>query len=334
MGLAARLSTSANRQDDDNEYGCDMESVFGNICLVQFQAIASGLLVGFVSCILGRLAHGAFNAPGELLLILAASTTTAFLSSLLTSGLLAFIIVRSRDAHVNPDNVSTPLANCLGDLSAMAVLAGVSRVLFALNSIIVNAALLLVSVMLGMFWASLTWRHFPSVRPLLWSGWPPVLIAITISSFAGLAFERFVRYFEGLGMILTVANGICGNAASIIAARISTSLQLESRTGDHRVRSATLTIMLLCAPLHGIFLAFLSLTGLGHTSISLTYVVGHLFAGHTQFAIMIALVPGLTRRIWKRGLDPDSYVLPILGSSPLLHCFGHWVTMTRMLGLR
>lgn len=316
MGLAARLSTVANRNDAENNKESSediIDLVMGNVYLVQFQAITAGLLVGVLSVILGTAAHGSVNSLKETLLILACSVSTSFLSSMFTSGLLAVIIVRSRSAHINPDNISTPLANCLGDFSTMIVLAGISRVLFALDSTALNSLILSGSLGLGLLWLMLVKRN-ATVRALIWSCWPPVIGAILISSVAGLAFERFVRYFEGLGLILTVANGISGNAASILAARFATSLQIEGVPDRHRNRAAHLSIILLCTPLHVLFLLFLHLADLGHTSVSLAYTVGHLLASNLQLLGILWVVPRLVQAIWRKGLDPDSYTMPLLAA--------------------
>jgi solute carrier family 41 len=151
-----------------------------------------------------------------------------------------------------------------------------------------------------------------------------VIAAILISSIAGLAFERFVRYFEGLGLILTVANGLCGNIASIHAARMATSLQLEAEIQNtstekqqqlQRYRSAKRTLFLLGAPIHMCFLLLLHVTGLGHTSITAFYSIGHMVAVNLHLVIILVwLTPNLVRFLWKRQLDPDTYTMPMLAA--------------------
>lgn len=317
MGLAARLSTSANKMEEES--GSEMSLadpiVRGNVVLVQFQALTAGLLVGLLSCVLGLVAHGQLNSPSEMLLIVSCSTVTAFLSSALTSILLAMVIVKSRQAKINPDNISTPLANCLGDLSTMCVLALIARSLFALSSSIFSGVLLVISVLLVFIWGAMVYR-LEATRHLLWEGWTPVISAIMISSLAGLAFERFVRYFEGLGLILTVVNGLCGNAASIYAARIATNLQLDRlEEGRERNRSAKRTLLFLCTPIQLLFLGLLHITNLGHTSITVLYAAGHLIATNIHLLLILGwLAPNLVRQLWRRNLDPDTYTMPLLAA--------------------
>jgi solute carrier family 41 len=195
----------------------------------------------------------------------------------------------------------------------MIVLAGIGRLLFDLDSTAFNAILLFGSLALGFLWLMLVRRN-GAVKGLVWSCWPPVIGAILICSLAGLAFERFVRYFEGLGLILTVANGISGNAASILAARFATSLQIEGTPDRRRNRAAQLSIILLCTPIHMLFLLFLHLAHLGHTSVSLAYTIGHLLASNFQLLGILWVVPRLVQAIWRRGLDPDSYTMPLLAA--------------------
>jgi len=318
MGLAARLSTIANKSDEGKEpveVSLRDDVVRGNILLVQFQSLVAGLLVGILSCLLGLLAHKTRNTLAETLLIIASSMSTAFLSSTFTSIILAVIIIKSRQAKINPDNIATPLANCLGDLSTMCVLALVARALYAFSSSVLSIGIIIACWIITVSWAVLL-RDIPSVRPMILEGWTPVIGAIMISSLAGLAFERFVRYFEGLGLILTVVNGVCGNVSSIHAARMATSLQLETEEDDKgRYKSAKRTLLLLCTPVHVFFLTLLHITGLGHTSISLLYVIGHMIAVHVHLAVILVwLTPNLVRFLWRRGLDPDSYVMPLLAA--------------------
>lgn len=44
-------------------------------------------------------------------------------------------------------------------------------------------------------------------RPLLRSGWSPLLGAMVISSGTGLVLERFVRKYEGFGLMSVVISG-------------------------------------------------------------------------------------------------------------------------------
>lgn len=324
MGLAARLSTAANKEE---EKGGSLRltdgSVRGNVLLVQFQALLSGLLVGLLSCVLGLLSHGKFKSPAEIIMILACSMTTAFLSSALTGLLLAVIIVKSRQAKINPDNISTPLANCLGDLSTMCMLALIARFLYSFNSNLLNGLLLLGSLLFTIVW-TLALIRIDQVKHLILEGWPPVIAAIGISSIAGLAFERFVRSFNGLGLVLTVVNGVCGNTSSILAARIATNLQLELSYEDDgqeesndrkRYRSAKRTLLLMCTPIHLIFITLLQVTELGHVKITPIYVLCHLFTANLHLLIILAwLVPNLMRLLWSRKIDPDTYTMPLVAA--------------------
>lgn len=339
MGLAARLSTAVNRSEEAGiEISIQDDVVKGNVLLVQFQALGAGLFVGVLSCALGFLAHGQGNDLAESLLIISTSAAAAFFSSAFTSVLLAIIIVKSRQAKINPDNVATPLANCLGDLSTMCALALVAKALYALSSPWISGMLLVAAILATIIWAQML-RRMPSMRPLLLSGWLPVLAAILISSLAGLAFERFVRYFEGLGLILTVANGLCGNIASIHAARMATSLQLDeenvgSREERQRYSSAKRTLLLIGSPIHLSFLLLLYVTGLGHTSISAFYVIGHMLAVNMHLGlILVWMTPNLVRFLWRRGLDPDTFTMPLLAASSDLSGTLIFISMFSLLWL-
>ena len=56
------------------------------------------------------------------------------------------------------------------------------------------------------FFGISVWRN-PHVRDLLFSGWTPIIIAMLISSGAGLVLERYVEKFKGLAMLTPI---LCG----------------------------------------------------------------------------------------------------------------------------
>ena len=59
---------------------------------------------------------------------------------------------------------------------------------------------------------------------VLYSGWTPVLIAMSISSLGGVILDKAVAKFNGIAVFQPVFNGVGGNLVAVQASRISTSL--------------------------------------------------------------------------------------------------------------
>ena len=62
---------------------------------------------------------------------------------------------------------------------------------------------------------------------VLYSGWKPVLIAMSISSGGGLILDQAVTKFSGIAVFQPLFNGVGGNLVAVQASRISTYLHLN-----------------------------------------------------------------------------------------------------------
>jgi solute carrier family 41 len=68
-------------------------------------------------------------------------------------------------------------------------------------------------------------------RPVLKSGWIPVLSALLISSMGGLVLESAVDEFPGFVVFSPIINGVGGNLVSVQACKISTMLYQGTHFG-------------------------------------------------------------------------------------------------------
>ena len=64
---------------------------------------------------------------------------------------------------------------------------------------------------------------------VLYSGWKPVLIAMSISSLGGLILDKAVTKFNGIAVFQPLFNGVGGNLVAVQASRIATYLHLNVR---------------------------------------------------------------------------------------------------------
>ncbi|CAN7982389.1 unnamed protein product, partial [Ixodes pacificus] len=128
MTLAARLSTQANLGNMDT--GAEqLAMTTGNMALIQCQATVVAFLASLFAVLMGYVTESRFDT-GNAVLLCASSMVTASVASLLLGSLMVGVVIFSRKCHLNPDNIATPIAASLGDLTTLALLAGVSSLLF------------------------------------------------------------------------------------------------------------------------------------------------------------------------------------------------------------
>ncbi|KAK8769943.1 hypothetical protein V5799_013592, partial [Amblyomma americanum] len=128
MTLAARLSTQANLGNMDTAAECATMAA-GNMALIQCQATVVAFLASLFAVLMGYLTESHFDSA-QAVMLCASSLVTASVASLLLGSLMVGVVILARKWHLNPDNVATPIAASLGDLTTLALLAGVSSLLF------------------------------------------------------------------------------------------------------------------------------------------------------------------------------------------------------------
>ncbi|KAG1674999.1 Solute carrier family 41 member 2 [Nymphon striatum] len=317
MTLASRLSTQANLGNMDTRSN-QWKMIYGNLALIQCQAAVVGFLASLAAMIMGWIPDGKFDWNHALLLC-AASLVTASLASFVLGIIMVLVVIASRKCNVNPDNVATPIAASLGDLTTLSVLAAVSSVLF--DSIGNNPWLapFLIAVFLSLtpVWIYIS-KTNKYVEPVLYSGWTPVISAMAISSIGGLfksnlavskmncviklylscsvgglILDFTVSSFHGIAVFQPVINGVGGNLVAVQASRISTYLHQRTRLGV--LPSSDSKICLNpCSAFCGsdqhskTARVLLSLVIPGH--LVFTYAIFYLQAGHTSITPIFAVV--------------------------------------------
>lgn len=127
MTLASRLSTQANLGLMDTRKQ-QWSLIVGNLSLIQCQAMVVGMLASLAAVILGWIPEAQFDIHHALLLC-ASSLVTASIASFLLGLVMVAVILFSRRLNINPDNVATPIAASLGDLTTLALLSSISSFL-------------------------------------------------------------------------------------------------------------------------------------------------------------------------------------------------------------
>ncbi|XP_072280578.1 solute carrier family 41 member 1-like isoform X2 [Pyxicephalus adspersus] len=269
------------------------------------QATVVGFLASIAAVVFGWIPGGHFLIDHAILLC-ASSISTAFIASLILGLVMIGVIIGSKNLGINPDNVATPIAASLGDLVTLALLSGISLGLYEKmkNNAFVNLIVCLLFITLLPVWFLIARRN-PATREVLYSGWEPVIIAMAISSVGGLILDKTVSdpNFAGIAVFTPVINGVGGNLVAVQASRISTGLHMMGSPGEEDVptlckfpspcrtffrsdvnsRSARV-LFLLVVPGHLIFLYAINSMQVGHTTITLIFMIFFMIAALLQAA--------------------------------------------------
>ncbi|XP_050313728.1 solute carrier family 41 member 1-like [Anthonomus grandis grandis] len=339
MTLASRLSTQANLGHMDTTKQ-KIRIIVGNLTLIQSQAIVVGFLGALIAIIMGGIKSNEVELDHAYILC-ASSLITVSIASFVLGLITAGVIVFSRYCKINPDNVATPIAASLGDITSLTLLSWVSTFLYDsigqqdwLAPLIIGGYILLIPL-----WVWIAKRN-PQTREVLYHGWTPVIGAMFISSIGGLILDFMVSRFEGIAVFQPVINGVGGNLVAVQSSRISTALHKEAQLGvsssvhtdeeenskifispmtafcgnDGHART-TRVLMTLVIPGHLIFIYTIDYMKDGDTSLSSVFVVVYLLAAIMQVATLLYIAYILIHWMWKKGIDPDNSAIPYLTSA-------------------
>ncbi|KAI8074736.1 hypothetical protein BC940DRAFT_329270 [Gongronella butleri] len=308
MNLAARFSTSANLGDLDLPQKRNA-LIWGNLALIQVQALISGTIAGIVSFVLGWLERPSEPLTiGNTLLVTASSMIAAAGSSFVLGVFMCLLIIASRKLQIDPDNIACPMASSLGDVVTLGILAACAHVLLVYRDTNLSLMAILAMLVSIPFFARAVWQN-KHVKDLLLSGWSPIMIAMLISSFAGLVLERYVEKYKGLAMLTPIVCGLTGNLGSIYASRISTSLHAGRKDGQMNVEG---TLLLMNIPVQWLFLSVIWWLDIGHLDFTLAFAITYFVVAVTCTFAALKMGRAMTFMFWNRGYDPDNFVLPYL----------------------
>ncbi|VDN01017.1 unnamed protein product [Thelazia callipaeda] len=243
MTFASRLSTLTNMgRMDSNESRWIV--ITANLSLIQVQAIVVAFLASAFAIVLAWIPKGQIDWSHAALLC-ASSLTTASMASLILSIVMISVVLCSRHFGINPDNVATPIAASLGDLTTLGILSllGNNVIFESHNSYYspwhryflhcsvflqahlveswLNVGVILMFMTAAPFWAYLA-RKDEGSTDVLENGWSPIIISMLISGMGGFILEGAIRKFPKIAVFQPVINGVGGNLAAIQASRLAT----------------------------------------------------------------------------------------------------------------
>jgi solute carrier family 41 len=331
MTLASRLSTAANLGLLDS-FENQWKMSVGNIALVQSQAAVVGFLAAAFAILMDWLPEGNLDWSHATLLV-ASSLLTASIASFLLAILMIFVVIVSHRCHINPDNVATPIAASLGDLTTLALLANISSLLFYTVDNSLWLCLTLIFVLLALIPVFTLVAHSnPFTRDVLYYGWSPVISAMAISSVGGIILDFAVSRFSGIAVFQPVINGVGGNLVAVQASRISTYLHQRSCLGilpdkdssllcvnpfstflgSHSHAKTARVLLLISIPGHLMFTYGIHVIQAGHTSITPIFLVVYLTSAMIQIMLLLTMARSLILYMWRKKIDPDNSAIPYL----------------------
>lgn len=329
MTLASRLSTAANLGLLDSLENQWRMSI-GNIALVQSQAAVVGFLAAAFAILMDWLPEGNLDWSHATLLV-ASSLLTASIASFLLAILMILVVILSHKCNINPDNVATPIAASLGDLTTLALLANISSLLFYTLDHSLWLCLVLIFVLMALIPVFTVVAHSnPFTRDVLYYGWSPVISAMAISSVGGIILDFAVSRFSGIAVFQPVINGVGGNLVAVQASRISTYLHqrtclgvlpessllcvnpFNTFLGQHIHAKTARVLLLISIPGHLLFTYGIHVIQAGHTSITPIFLVVYLSSAMIQIILLLTMARSLIMFMWRRKIDPDNSAIPYL----------------------
>jgi len=208
MTLASRLSTHANLGDMDTA-SSRKKLLMGNIALIQCQASTVGFVAPLIALGLSLISeHERLLSWKEVILLVASSVITANVANLILGSLMCGVVLMSRKYGVNPDNIATPIAASLGDVTTMILLANISHFLYVnleYSSWVQNTLLVFLMSLIPV-WTYIA-RKNPFTRAVTVNGWYPVCGAMLIQNAGGLVMERALKSFHRIANLQLLING-------------------------------------------------------------------------------------------------------------------------------
>ncbi|XP_030572804.1 solute carrier family 41 member 2 isoform X3 [Drosophila novamexicana] len=329
MCLASRLSTQVNLGNMTARSNV-IRMIVGNIALVQVQATVASFLVAMFATSVGAAMTGNFYFENVMLLT-ASAMFTATSSCFVLDFVLVAVILFSQKYRLNPDNLATPLAASIGDVVSISLLSFIASLLYEnikthlwITFIVVTCYLILLPM-----WVVIVLKN-EYTRPVLKSGWVPVLSALCISGLGGLVLDAAVEVFTGFVVFQPIINGIGGNLVSVQASKISTMLHQSSIIGiipPHTkivewpwralfkgVPYAKTARILIAMSIPGniLFIFAADYINMSTTTVTWVFMLSYLIASLIQVMMLLYIAHIIVHAMWKWKIDPDNSAIPYL----------------------
>lgn len=283
------------------------------------------------------------------LILCASSLLTANIACFVLGTLMILVIVGSHKVNIDPDNVASPVAASVGDMTTAALLAVIAHSLYTYSEQqrMPYLALVITLLFLGMLpvWICAA-RTNPYTSSVITKGWTPIVMAVFISACGGYILEHGRSRFSRLPVFQPVINGVGGNLVAVQASRLSTALHKNGKPGQlpnnfslftdpfqmffnsNRQNDISITtarlLLLVAIPAHLLYfyvIRFIESDETGSVMVTGLFLGMYMLMAILQVAILLYLAQNLVTCLWSFSIDPDNYSTPLLtATGDLLGC--------------
>lgn len=338
MTLASRFSTHFHL-GHVKDMADLLQLTCANISLNQCLSI----IISILAVLLSELIHFMVSSDDDpfsienSLLVMATALLTSSVTSFLLDTMMILVVQTSAFYSINPDNVASPAASSLGDMTALSLCAFLADLFYSskdspafywMTLIVISLYILSIPV-----WAHMAIDNTHTKTMLMRrSNWYPLITAMVISSSSGLILKIAVPTSEDIALFSPVICGVSGNVVAVQASRISTSLHRDEELGvlpegeticqnpcnlltsENQNYSITRLFLIIIVPGQLLFYLFcISLNG-RLSVIDIAFTFSYLGAAFTQVYILLYLAYVLNYSLWAKRIDPDSCAIPYLTS--------------------
>jgi solute carrier family 41 len=283
-----------------------------SLALLQVQAIICGFVAGIFTLLMTQVIPSFEDVMIIIASIVVTTMIAAFVFGLLTFGL----VLGGHHVGCDPDNIATPIVSSLGDLGSLILLASVATLMdwFSVWGGLSYAA---PAVLLLCAFAALPFLWCVAAKDkacaqALKTGWVPILIALVISQFAGMALETSIVSYQGVGIFVLFINGFGGNMGCIYASRICSILHASNGNQFELLCPISGFLLMTSCVVEIIWLIIVALFELGHVDISFQFSSLYLIATIIQVCLLLMFVRIVAPMLYAIQIDPDNFMTPSL----------------------
>ncbi|CAB3367261.1 Hypothetical predicted protein [Cloeon dipterum] len=282
-----------------------MGMVGAGVCLsiFQVQAIVVGLLAAVIAFVMDIELTKSVQW-NHLTLLAASGSVTASLASIILGSITSAVIILSNMCNINPDNIATPIAGALGDITALVILSVTASLFYSIiethDWVFPVVCAVLISL-LPLF--IIIARRNKFTNDVLKHGWTPIIIAMLIQVTAGLILDIVANRTKDVAIFQPVVNGVAGNLVAIQASKMSTFLHQVSKLGvlptgmriflspktvffsKEQLSTTARSLMIMVVPGHLIFTYTISFAEQHGTSLHPLFILFYLVAVFIQASI-------------------------------------------------
>ena len=335
MTLASRLSTHSHlghMKTKRDLFSLTCANLSLNQCLSTAISLCASILVVIIHFFLSDL----FDIQ-HALLIMATALLTSSVTSFVLDIIMILVVHISARFDINPDNVATPIAASLGDITALVQCSHLANAFYdirASNTFYwLTGLVIIVYIGLLPFFVSVTQENTHTDKILVQaSHWYPLITAMVISTISGVILKLTVFKSNDIALFQPVINGVGGNLVAVQASRLSTLLHRNYPPGQlpdnesvcmnpsHMFCSnqsgflMTRLLMFIVIPGQLVFYFFCILVNTEKSDPSIPFLLLYITGSEIQVMILLYLAHVLTYLLWTHRVDPDNCTIPYLTS--------------------